>query len=350
LFFSIKRFKQQATEFVTRSGSQTSIPEDLQQGQGKVNFFLKQKNDLVERIKQLTYENQTLSINIKGGQPLFHISNSWKIIIDNLKNNPDSNDCYQSIDHISRCNDTIRKLGDYQKDLSDDIKQNYLNPNTIFLKGIAKDYKTYSDRLNNCRLDLDSEKSKLNKCSDPYKRDKINENIHNYQKKFDEYSYVTKRLMEPLVDTYEIAEKEKSDISSFCKVLRNYHQKCLDELNALDREVNYQSVPIFQVSTYPKPEDLFNEYRSQLSQSRQNSLSSLSSLHSRNSTPPQLPARPAPQIPQCRALYDFDAQQPTDLAFKRGDIITIIKSEGNWWKGTLDGRTGDFPSNYVQKI
>jgi len=34
--------------------------------------------------------------------------------------------------------------------------------------------------------------------------------------------------------------------------------------------INLIGVPIFQVSTYPKPEDLFNEYRSQLSQSRQN--------------------------------------------------------------------------------
>jgi len=47
--------------------------------------------------------------------------------------------------------------------------------------------------------------------------------------------------MEPLTDTYEISEKEKSDISTFCKILKNYHQRCLDELNALDREVNYQS-------------------------------------------------------------------------------------------------------------
>ena len=46
------------------------------------------------------------------------------------------------------------------------------SPNTVFLKGIAKDYKTYSDRLNNCRLDLNSEKSKLAKCGDPYKCDK----------------------------------------------------------------------------------------------------------------------------------------------------------------------------------
>ncbi|ORX53899.1 hypothetical protein BCR36DRAFT_411038 [Piromyces finnis] len=343
----INRFKQQATEFVTRSGSQTSIPIEVSQSSSKVNTFIKQKNELVDRIKQLTYENQTLSLNIKNGQPLFHVSNSWQIIIDSLKNGSNYSSSAQSINQLSRCNETIRKLGEYQNELKDNIKQGYITPNTDFLKGIAKDFKTYSDRLNKCRLDLDVEKSKLAKCSDPYKRDKYNDNINSLQKKFDEYSYVTKRLAEPLSDTYEISEKEKSDMATFCRISRNYHQKCLDELNILDREINFENIPTFQISSYPKAEDLFIEYRSQLTTSRQ---ASLSSVQSRNGTPPQLPARPAPQLPQCRALYDFDAQQPTDLGFRRGDIITLIKSDGNWWKGTLDGQTGDFPSNYVQMI
>lgn len=39
------------------------------------------------------------------------------------------------------------------------------------------------------------------------------------------------------------------------------------------------------------------------------------------------------------------------LNFKKGDIITITqKEEGGWWEGTLDGKTGWFPSNYVKDI
>ena len=38
------------------------------------------------------------------------------------------------------------------------------------------------------------------------------------------------------------------------------------------------------------------------------------------------------------------------LKFKKGDLITITqKEEGGWWEGTLDGRTGWFPSNYVEE-
>jgi Rho guanine nucleotide exchange factor 7 len=36
------------------------------------------------------------------------------------------------------------------------------------------------------------------------------------------------------------------------------------------------------------------------------------------------------------------------LCFKKGQIISITQREdGGWWEGTLDGKTGWFPSNYV---
>lgn len=55
---------------------------------------------------------------------------------------------------------------------------------------------------------------------------------------------------------------------------------------------------------------------------------------------------------QALALFAFDAEQEGDLGFKKGDIITITQRTDNktdWWTGrTADGRTGMFPSNYVE--
>lgn len=51
------------------------------------------------------------------------------------------------------------------------------------------------------------------------------------------------------------------------------------------------------------------------------------------------------------ALFTFDADQPGDLGFKKGDIITVTKktdSANDWWTGIIGTRTGIFPSNYVQ--
>lgn len=49
---------------------------------------------------------------------------------------------------------------------------------------------------------------------------------------------------------------------------------------------------------------------------------------------------------QAIALFTFDADQPGDLGFKKGDIITITKRTENktdWWTGRIGDRTGIFP-------
>merc|ERR1719399_2420592 len=58
---------------------------------------------------------------------------------------------------------------------------------------------------------------------------------------------------------------------------------------------------------------------------------------------------------RCRALYDYAAGDDDELSFKAGDeiIITTKRPSGEdedeeWWKGVIDGRTGIFPSNYVE--
>ncbi|KAL3194266.1 hypothetical protein MRX96_016398 [Rhipicephalus microplus] len=48
------------------------------------------------------------------------------------------------------------------------------------------------------------------------------------------------------------------------------------------------------------------------------------------------------------ALYAYQSQEPGDLSFNAGDVISVSKKEGEWWTGTLAGQTGIFPSNYVR--
>ncbi|KAF1969987.1 DUF500-domain-containing protein [Bimuria novae-zelandiae CBS 107.79] len=56
---------------------------------------------------------------------------------------------------------------------------------------------------------------------------------------------------------------------------------------------------------------------------------------------------------QAIAKFTFDADQPGDLGFKKGEIITIVKkteSEADWWTGRIGDREGIFPSNYVECV
>ncbi len=56
-------------------------------------------------------------------------------------------------------------------------------------------------------------------------------------------------------------------------------------------------------------------------------------------------------IGECRALYDYVGADQHELDFMAGDIINVIEKDNNsgWWTGELGGRTGLFPSNYVEE-
>jgi hypothetical protein len=83
-----------------------------------------------------------------------------------------------------------------------------------------------------------------------------------------------------------------------------------------------------------------------------------SPAHSQTSNTSSLPPPPSynnvneKSLGTAEALYDFQGDNPsTDLSMRRGDIIQLIEFVNNdWWKGTLNGKTGIFPSNYVKKI
>ncbi|KAJ3216368.1 ESCRT-0 subunit protein hse1 [Clydaea vesicula] len=66
---------------------------------------------------------------------------------------------------------------------------------------------------------------------------------------------------------------------------------------------------------------------------------------------PELPATP-PHLFSVRALYDFPGLDEGELQLRKGDICKVFDnfSFKDWYKGSLNGRIGIFPSNYVEKI
>lgn len=58
-------------------------------------------------------------------------------------------------------------------------------------------------------------------------------------------------------------------------------------------------------------------------------------------------SEPTPQyIGRCRALFTYEPQDPSELAFNEGDIINVLqKDDSGWWQGELNGEIKVFPFN-----
>ncbi|XP_074650321.1 intersectin-1-like [Tubulanus polymorphus] len=56
-------------------------------------------------------------------------------------------------------------------------------------------------------------------------------------------------------------------------------------------------------------------------------------------------------LPHGKALFDYDSPHETDLSFKQGDYILLLRwIDDDWICGELDGREGMFPKNFIEVI
>ncbi|RPA96716.1 DUF500-domain-containing protein [Choiromyces venosus 120613-1] len=138
-----------------------------------------------------------------------------------------------------------------------------------------------------------------------------------------------------------------------------------DDVYDQDKERDDPADAAWRASHRPDPAQTFDKYES--SQSAQFQRQHFNSTYSdkapspKRPTGPKLVFKPKPSFAkkaelsanQAVALYTFEADQPGDLGFKKGDIITIVKktdSKNDWWTGEINGKTGIFPSNYVESM
>ncbi|KAL8173181.1 UNVERIFIED_CONTAM: hypothetical protein K2H54_041736 [Gekko kuhli] len=54
---------------------------------------------------------------------------------------------------------------------------------------------------------------------------------------------------------------------------------------------------------------------------------------------------------QCKVMFEYTPQNEDELELKLGDVIDINEEvEEGWWSGTLNGKAGLFPSNFVKEL
>lgn len=49
-------------------------------------------------------------------------------------------------------------------------------------------------------------------------------------------------------------------------------------------------------------------------------------------------------------LFFLQSGEVGDLSFNAGEVILVVKKEGDWWHGIINQTSGIFPSNYVELL
>ena len=123
-------------------------------------------------------------------------------------------------------------------------------------------------------------------------------------------------------------------------------------VDAYDRPSNVNAPPNRSFTSRANPNETFDNFGTGRSRG-----STIGDDYSYSDSKPSRPTAPKPKFTpkpnaatlgkdQAIALFTFDADQPGDLGFKKGEIITITKrteKSSDWWTGRIGDRTGVFP-------
>ncbi|KAM9845221.1 endophilin-A2-like isoform 1-T1 [Aulostomus maculatus] len=245
--------------------------------------------------------------------------------------------------------DTMKRLAEVKDSLDIDVKQNFIDPLQGVVEKDIKDIQHHLKKLEGRRLDYDYKKKRQGKIPD--------EEIRQALEKFHESKEMAEGSMHNLLET---DVEQVTQLSSFVESMLQYHKQASEILKGLsdklgERVAEAQSQPRRQYTPKPRPSFDFGE----MEQSNGGYSPAASSPPSYSPAPAQYPApsfqrtsfKSRQSEPSCKALYDFDPENDGELGFHEGDIITLVsRIDENWYEGSLRGRTGYFPNNYVEVI
>ncbi|XP_054166494.1 endophilin-A-like [Oppia nitens] len=285
--------------------------------------------------------------------------------------------------------ETLKKLTDIKYSFEDQIKDKFLDPLMRLQSNELKQCQSHRKKLESRRLDYDCHKRKKQKGGNVSELDlKLSED--KYNESYELASMAMENLMALEMD-------QLIHMTALSEALYDYHIKCADVLKNVVNHLNSKSTPSTPLqtpiyskpNTYPdlwpttaqksqtlpkttycpkpttysqKPTDppmnTVNQYRGVVESvkfiNKQNNVvmgASKPSIRNKPILPTTAKPMFVPKKPKCRALYDFDAQNADELTLRTGDIIELNKRvDDNWFEGTLNGRTGLFPTNYVDVL
>lgn len=294
--------------------------------------------------------------------------------------------------------EALKQMADVKYSLDDNIKQNFLEPLHHLQTKDLKEVIHHRKKLQGRRLDFDCKRRRQAKGS----KNITDEEIKTAEEKFAESLRLAQMGMFNLLEN---DVEQISQLATFAEGLLDYHSQCTDVLKVLAENLHEKRE---EAANRPKVEfvpktlsdlniegvigvsdgyngtnsnhvNLFNNHSSSNSYSQNITNTTNGGNQFRRPAPKTVPVKeqlppdpfdpwscpqasplpspmrsspartPMTKQPCCTALYDFEAENPGELSFKENDVITLLnKVDENWFEGSVGGRTGYFPVNYVK--
>nr|XP_046263622.1 endophilin-A2-like isoform X2 [Scatophagus argus] len=237
--------------------------------------------------------------------------------------------------------ESMKRLAEVKDSLDIDVKQNFIDPLQAVVEKDIKDIQHHLKKLEGRRLDYDYKKKRQGKIQE--------EEIRQALEKFHESKELAESSMHNLLET---DVEQVSQLSSFVESLVQYHRQALqifeDLSDKLRERVNdAQSRPRREYT--PKPRPAFDYGEVEDSNGGYSPAAASPPAYSPGPSFQRSSFKSRPSEPCCKALYDFEPENDGELGFREGDVITLVSQiDENWYEGSLRGKSGYFPNNYVE--
>ncbi|XP_022105875.1 endophilin-A1-like isoform X2 [Acanthaster planci] len=230
--------------------------------------------------------------------------------------------------------ESLRQLSEIKDAFDLNVRQNFLDPLDHLKNKDLKEINHHRKKMEGRRLDYDYKKKKQAKAGGSTISE---EEIKFAEEKFNESQELAYNGMRNLLDS---DVEQVLQLQALAEAQLEYHKQSADILENLLSTLNDR---VREAENKPKSERRLVYTTNSYSTKRDSS--------DADDTDAYPPVTTAATKEQCRALYDFEAENDGELGFQEGDIIDVIsKIDENWIDGELNGRTGYFPANYVEMI
>nr|QQY02567.1 SH3-domain GRB2-like endophilin B1 [Cryptocotyle lingua] len=253
---------------------------------------------------------------------------------------PDS--CYGQC--LLQSGESFKYLADIKYTMEDHVKDNFLQPLHSIQTHELKEINFHRKKLEGRRLDFDCKKRKQDKATATAKLPE--DELKVAEEKFLESKVLAEQAM---VNFLNSEVEQIQALTELVTAQVDYHRQATEIMEQLQKFLVDK-----KDEAASKPRPAYEPKRfSTLSNQANSRTPSQSALSTPAKNGPTMNASaPSPVLgPSCRGLYDFEAENASELPFAEGDVIRLLQQvDENWFEGELNGRRGYFPINYVEVI